>query len=262
MDPLRFVVIVLTVLGVALPAWSQGGASAPVGCGVGSDRLPVRCYNFEGHTFAVAELDLRTMKLFAERHGMGASYEEIDAELRARGAGPWLITNAGIYDTARRPLGLLISDGRVIRRLNTAASSRGNFSWNSAVFQTLANDTAEIIAAREWKAHADIVSATQSGPMLLSAGKPNTQFAKKSTFRYTRTAIGVTAGDRHVVNIVVSQDEVTLFELTRFMKQVLECTEALHLDGSLSAFFLPETRKYLFRDPGRAVVTFLAIFEK
>jgi uncharacterized protein YigE (DUF2233 family) len=56
---------------------------------------------------------------------------------------------------------------------------------------------------------------------------------------------------------------VTLYELATFMVSNLHCSEALHLDGDLSAFYLPSTpEKFLFSDPGERIVTVLSVLDK
>jgi uncharacterized protein YigE (DUF2233 family) len=63
--------------------------------------------------------------------------------------------------------------------------------------------------------------------------------------------------------LVVSREPVTLFELAAFMVNELHCSEGLHLDGDLSAFYVPSTReKFLFSDPGERIVTALSIIDQ
>jgi uncharacterized protein YigE (DUF2233 family) len=80
---------------------------------------------------------------------------------------------------------------------------------------------------------------------------------------YRRTAIGVDQSNRSLVHLVVSRDPVTLFDLATFMVNELHCSEGLHLDGDLSAFYIPSTdEKFLFSDPGERIVTVLGVVEK
>jgi len=56
---------------------------------------------------------------------------------------------------------------------------------------------------------------------------------------------------------------VTLFDLATFMVHELHCSEGLHLDGDLSAFYIPSaSEKFLFSDPGARIVTALSVMEK
>jgi uncharacterized protein YigE (DUF2233 family) len=61
----------------------------------------------------------------------------------------------------------------------------------------------------------------------------------------------------------VSREPVTLFELATFMVNGLHCSEGLHLDGDLSAFYVPSAlKKFLFFDPGERIVTALSIIDR
>jgi uncharacterized protein YigE (DUF2233 family) len=61
----------------------------------------------------------------------------------------------------------------------------------------------------------------------------------------------------------VSREPVTLFDLATFMVNELHCSEGLHLDGDLSAFYLPSApEKFLFSDPGERIVTALSVIDK
>ena len=52
----------------------------------------------------------------------------------------------------------------------------------------------------------------------------------------------------------------SLFELADLMASNLHCSEALHLDGDLSAFYLPSApEKFVFADPGERIVTALSV---
>jgi uncharacterized protein YigE (DUF2233 family) len=47
------------------------------------------------------------------------------------------------------------------------------------------------------------------------------------------------------------------------MVNELHCSEGLHLDGDLSAFYIPSANeKFLFFDPGARIVTALGVIEK
>jgi uncharacterized protein YigE (DUF2233 family) len=184
----------------------------------------------------------------------------------SRGSKPILVTNAGIYGTDNQPLGLLISPSGRVRDVNTEGG-RGNFFWDSAVFQILEDNTASILPAQNWRDDSHIVAATQSGPQLIAGGKVNPSFPAQSTSTYRRTAIGIDQADRRVIHIVVSREGVTLFELASFMRDAVHCSEALHLDGDLSAFYLPTyiptlPGDYVFSDPGERIVTALIIRER
>src|SRR5579871_621523 len=230
--------------------------------------LSLHCEPFSGHLYAVAEIDLRRHKIIftTSNNGKKETFPEVLSDLAREGIKPLLMTNAGIYGTDNRPLGLLISPKGKLHDANIgtdAAPAHGNFSWDSAVFQISDEGVASIVPARDWHSNPHIVAATQSGPQLASTGKINASIPVHSEYSFLRTAIGVDQKDRRLVYLVVSREPVMLFELADLMATHLHCSEALHLDGDLSAFYLPSApEKFLFADPGERIVTALSVANK
>lgn len=228
--------------------------------------LSLRCISFLGHLYAVADINLESQEIvFTTSHdGRKETFPVVASNLSRAGMKPILVTNAGIYGTDNRPLGLLISPKGKVHDVNTVAGTgHGNFSWDSAVFQISDDGTASIVSVRSWQDSRHTIAATQSGPQLASSSKINRSFQAHSKWSFSRTAIGVDQSNRKLVHLVVSRDVVTLFELAIFMVNELHCSEALHLDGDLSAFYIPSTpEKFLFSDPGERIVTALSIMEK
>ena len=228
--------------------------------------LTLSCISFEGHVYAVVDANLQSLEIVftTSDDGKRETFPAVVSNLSSAGVKPILVTNAGIYGTDNRPLGLLISSKGRLRDLNTTAGAgRGNFSWDSAVFQISDDGTASITPARIWQDSPRTIAATQSGPQLASSGKINQSFQAQSKWSFRRTAVGVDQSNRRLVHLVVSRDVVTLFELATFMVKELHCSEALHLDGDLSAFYIPSAPdKFLFSDPGERIVTALSVIEK
>jgi len=229
--------------------------------------LSLRCVAFSGHVYAVADIDLRLQKIVftVSDNGKKETFPKMASNLSGVGMNPLLVTNAGIYGIDNRPLGLLISPKGKLHDVDTRMDKgeHGNFSWDSAIFQISDDGTAEIVPAGAWQDSRHIVAATQSGPQLASAGKINQSFQAQSKWAYRRTAVGVDQANRRFVHLVVSREPVTLFELATFMVNGLHCSEGLHLDGDLSAFYIPSTlEKFIFSDPGERIVTALSIIER
>jgi uncharacterized protein YigE (DUF2233 family) len=230
--------------------------------------LSLRCISFQGHLYAVADIDLQSQEIVFTTSGDGQreSFPEVVSNLSRAGMKPLLVTNAGIYGTDNRPLGLLISPKGKLHDANTRTDTgpaRGNFSWDSAVFQISDGGMASIVPVGNWRDSRHIVAATQSGPQLASAGKINQRFQAQSNWSYRRTAIGVDQSNRKLVHLVVSREPVTLFDLATFMVNKLHCSEGLHLDGNLSAFYIPSApEKFLFSDRGERIVTVLSVIQK
>ena len=226
--------------------------------------VALRCMRFEEHLYAVADVNLQTEEIVftTSNDKRMKTFPEIVNNLSSAGVKPILATNAGIYGTDKRPLGLLISPQGKLHNVNAAAGS-GNFSWDSAVFQVSDDGTASIAPARSWHDNPHTIAATQSGPQLASSGKINQSFQPQSKWSFRRTAIGIDQSNRRLVRLVVSREPVTLFELATFMVKELHCSEALHLDGDLSAFYVPASPpKFIFADPGKRIITVLSILKK
>ena len=229
--------------------------------------LSLRCVSFSGHLYAIADIDLRLQRIVftVSDNGKKETFPQMVSNLSGVGINPLLVTNAGIYGVDNRPLGLLISPKGKLHDANPRMDKgeHGNFSWDSAVFQISDDGIAAIVPADAWQDSRHVVAATQSGPQLASAGKINRSFQAQSKWSYRRTAIGVDQANRKLVHLVVSREPVTLFELATFMVNALHCSEALHLDGDLSAFYVPSAHeKFLFSDPGERIVTALSIVDQ
>jgi uncharacterized protein YigE (DUF2233 family) len=220
--------------------------------------------SFAGHWYAVADVDLRS-EAIAITSTVDSKPETLPAVANTfarRGGKPLLVTNAGIYGSDDRPLGLLISPEGRLQGVNRS-QGRGNFFWDSAIFQTLDDHTASILDAQSWHDGPHMVAATQSGPQLASSGKVNPNLPSQSKSAFRRTAVGIDQADRHIVHIAVSDDAVTLLELATFMVNTVHCSEVLHLDGDLSAFYIPSSPgKFIFADPGERIVTALIVTKK
>lgn len=226
--------------------------------------VALRCMRFEEHLYAVADVNLQTEEIVftTSNDKRMETFPEIVNDLSSAGVKPILVTNAGIYGTDNRPLGLLISPKGKLHNVSTAAGS-GNFSWDSAVFQVSDDGTASIMPARSWQDNPHTIAATQSGPQLASSSKINQSFQPQSKWSFRRTSIGIDQSNRRLVRLVVSREPVTLFELATFMVKELHCSEALHLDGDLSAFYVPASPpKFIFADPGERIITVLSILKK
>jgi uncharacterized protein YigE (DUF2233 family) len=271
--PVLWVIGLCAVAAIAIfsrQEWQSSRAAAETSKCVSNvpSSLSLRCVSFSGHLYAVAQIDLRKQKVVFAVSGDGKkeTFPEVFSNFSREGIAPLLVTNAGIYGADNRPLGLLISPKGKVHEVNArtdTGSAHGNFSWDSAVFQISDADAARIVPAEDWHGSAQIVAATQSGPQLASEGKINSSFPVQSDSSYLRTAIGVDEKNQSLVYLVVSREPVTLYELAAFMVSNLHSSEALHLDGDLSAFYLPSTpEKFLFSDPGERIVTVLSVFDK
>jgi len=155
------------------------------------------------------------------------------------------VTNAGIYAGNKTPEGLHIEGGITLHPLNPD-NGEGNFYWKPNGVFYAADDGAGIMETESFnslKQRAGISEATQSGPLLVIEGEVNPQLKPDSRSLYVRNGIGVKSADE--VYIVVSEDEVSLYDFAAVFASQLHCPNALYLDGCVSQLYLPVHDSYL-----------------
>jgi uncharacterized protein YigE (DUF2233 family) len=210
---------------------------------------------FENASFLVVDVDLQRAKLELHwRNPAGnpfLNFQALEDYLTANGQRLQAVMNAGIFDTNSRPLGLHIERGQILRRLNSRRSGYGNFYLQpNGVFyleKTVSGTRARLQSTvaferdhpniRELGRNTQIIEATQSGPMLVVDDKLNSAFKADSGNRLIRNAIGVQSSSRVV--LVLTETPVNFHTLARFMRDQLECPNALYLDGNISNLYVP-----------------------
>jgi len=168
------------------------------------------------------------------------SVDTLRAWLAKRGETLACATNGGIYGTDLRPIGLYVEGGSLLHPLNTRKGAYGNFYLQpNGVFMLLANE-AVIVATDVLAASFDTVTpaiqyATQSGPILVSAGKINPLLTPGSTNRVVRNAVCVMSSTE--IGLVRSKAPINFYDLARVMREGMGCRDALLLDGSVSRLY-------------------------
>lgn len=146
--------------------------------------------------------------------------------------------NGGIFQEDLKPLGLYIEKGKQKYRLNTRRNAYGNFYIQPNGVFYLANDgQAAIVDSTEFKSHASVQYATQSGPMLVIDGEVNLNLTQGSNSVRRRNGVGILADGRLV--FAISKAFVNFYDFADYFKQS-GCINALYLDGSVSQIYLPE----------------------
>lgn len=198
--------------------------------------------DFEGSRFAVCRYQPATSGLrLYWKDASGAiigDFDRLDAVLGPKGETLAFAMNAGMYEPDRTPVGLLIAEGRMLSPLNLR-SGAGNFylAPNGVLFADRRGrlHIAESHAfAPQQKA---AVWATQSGPMLLRAGRLHPAISADGPSRTTRN--GVCTVNPEQAYFLISDVPVSMGRLARFMRDVLHCSDGLHLDGTVSGLWAP-----------------------
>ena len=206
---------------------------------------PIRAYrvDFRDTLFTVCEVDLTQcqLRLFwrDENKQDFRTLRGLRSYLESQGENLLLATNAGIYTTAFKPLGLHVEEGKQLMRLNRGRGGRGNFTLlPNGVFYVRTDGKPGILETEAFAAAAPSVRlATQSGPLLVLDGALHPKFQEGSDSKYYRSGVGVL--DNDTVVFAISNAPVNLYDFGLFFLEQLRCRNALYLDGTISQMYLP-----------------------
>jgi uncharacterized protein YigE (DUF2233 family) len=198
---------------------------------------------FEGDRFTVcsapgAAVEIRT----AGKDGRPyRSFAALQAALGAHAARVAFAMNAGMFDEEGRAIGLLVGDGKTLRAINRREGG-GNFHlMPNGVFLVRSNGQAEVVTSARFKPSRDIAFATQSGPMLVIAGKLHPKFDADGQSRLIRNGVGI--GPDGTPLFVISEDAVSFGKLAGFYRDALNARDALFFDGSVSSLWDPANHR-------------------
>jgi uncharacterized protein YigE (DUF2233 family) len=197
---------------------------------------------FRGQAYFVRTVDPRKddLRLYLnDDQGKGLrDFTTLDNFVRSHGEHILFAANAGMFDPAAKPVGLLVQNGVEQVPLNLADGTGNFFMKPNGVF--LVNDKREAKVI-ESSSYAAILSpaiwATQSGPLLVHGGDIHPDFIEGSKNKKRRSGIGVRKDG--AVLIALSTGPVTFYEFAAFFLTRLDCPNALYLDGDISAFYVP-----------------------
>lgn len=208
----------------------------------------------EGTTYYVYEHDPAAEKLelwLPEQRGKPNTFPQVAARAKALGRKLTFAMNAGIYEPGFLPSGLHISEGKVVRKLNTddyEKTREGELTPNfflkpNGVFLLHDDGRAAVLETSvmaKSKGPAPRL-ATQSGPLLVQDGRIHPVLNPGSTSTRYRNGVGVTGDGRIFFACSVRDPETGLSNLHHFaslFRDKLDCPDALYLDGDLSYVFI------------------------
>jgi uncharacterized protein YigE (DUF2233 family) len=229
--------IAILLVALALFWWFRQPVRPPVT--VGGELLgPCRDVSFEAVAYVVCEIDLHAYSIGVFHAGQDGkpfgSLETFDKAMSSQDRPVLLATNAGMHHEDLSPVGLLVEDGHERAPLNLADGEGNFFLKPNGVFLVGKDRKAAVMETNAYAAaRPDVAFATQSGPMLVIAGKLHPRFEQNGTSRYVRNGVGVRDGD--TVVLAISRSEVSLGSFARLFRDVLNCPNALFLDGAVSA---------------------------
>lgn len=200
---------------------------------------------FEGTplTHCIADPATNTIRIVLGRDGKPyRSLSELAVGLGDKASGVAFAMNGGMFDEAGLPIGYYVEDGRRDHALNRA-QGRGNFHLQpNGVFFGSGNRwevrTSQDFAARVAKRPQ---FGTQSGPMLVIAGKLHPHIDADGPSKKLRNAVGIDREGR--AHFVISEAPISFGKLARYFRDVLHTPNALFLDGSVSSLWDPHTHR-------------------
>lgn len=204
-----------------------------------------RTVEFSGKTFTVCTVNVRKDRLqLFHRDDAGEPFKRFDrlvAWLAPRKQKLVFAMNAGMYHPDFSAVGLFVAEQRQIVPLNTASGDGNFFLKPNGVF-ALTESGARVMESSEYPGIRErVILATQSGPLLLRAGKMHPAFHENSTSRLVRNGVGVPTPVTAV--FVISDAPVTFYEFATLFRDQLHCPDALFLDGTVSSLYAPALKR-------------------
>ena len=240
-------------------AFLFAAALCATACGKDGARAEARAYcmrqSFDGSRFIICDNQGGEIRLYAAGPGERPfrSFEEIAPTLNVRQVA--FAMNAGMFDFDGRPIGLAQAGGKQVHKINLRDGS-GNFHLKpNGVFMVTCGGAPAIFASDAIPSFRCAPRlATQSGPMLVIAGKLHPKLQPDGTSRFIRNGVGVRDGR---ALFVISDDPVSLGKFARFFRDALKTSDALYFDGSVSSLWDPAAGR---RDEGAALGPIIVAF--
>jgi len=201
-----------------------------------------RKLTFESNDYTICAVDPRksTIRLH-DLDPKGQPYKSFEAlrtKLWSDGIFMRIAMNGGMFRPDFSPVGLYVENGIETRAINTNVGY-GNFHLlPNGVFYLLPG-RAGVMEAKAFAAGGiKPVFATQSGPMLVIDGKIHPKFDPASTSLKKRNGVGVDKSGRAIW--AISESDVRFYDFATLFRDMLGCDNALFLDGTISALYVPE----------------------
>jgi uncharacterized protein YigE (DUF2233 family) len=146
-----------------------------------------------------------------------------------------------MFEPTFKPCGLLVQDGKEISPLNLN-DAPGNFYMKpNGIFLINAKHEARVIESSEYPMLlTPTLWATQSGPLLVHGGEIHPDFIEDSKNLLIRSGVGVRENGDMV--FAISRTPVNFYAFADIFRSKLNCPNALYLDGTISAFYVPSVK--------------------
>lgn len=203
---------------------------------------PCEQVTFEGVTLTHCLADPATQRITTALGPKGGapyrSFAALSAGLGQRTKSVAFAVNGGMFGEDGKPIGYYVEKGERLKTLNRADGG-GNFHLkpNGVLFGTGAKWQVMESEAFFKNVGERPSFGTQSGPMLVIAGKLHPQFAEEGPSKLIRNGVGVDAAGR--AHFVISQGPISFGKFARYFRDTLQTPNALYLDGSVSGLWNP-----------------------
>jgi uncharacterized protein YigE (DUF2233 family) len=179
-----------------------------------------------------------------------SSLGKLNTSLKRSGQKVVFGMNGGMYTPQGLPQGLFIENGIEKAKIDLIQDAYGNFYMQpNGIFLIDTSGNPFVINTKAFEKYRGITKyATQSGPALVLDDVYNPNFNQWSTSRKMRNGVGVTRDGKLV--FVISRGNVNLFDFATFFNQILDCPNALYLDGVVSKMYCPELERERREDIG------------
>ncbi len=165
-------------------------------------------------------------------------FNALHKQVTAEGGRLLFAANAGMFDPASKPVGLLVLNGVEKSPLNLADGAGNFYMKPNGILAINARHHAFVVESSEYPVLLPPpIWATQSGPLLVHGGDVNPDFMPDSKNRKIRSGVGVTATGE--VILALAKQPVTFYEFAELFREKLHCPNALYLDGEISDFWTP-----------------------
>lgn len=172
-------------------------------------------------------------------------FEKLSPWLAARGQKLVFAMNGGMYHGDFSAVDLSVADGKQLTPLNLAPGEGNFFLKPNGVF-VVSEGGARVLEASEYpRLQEKVLLATQSGPLMLRAGKMHPAFREGSENRLFRNGVGVPNPD--IAIFAISEVPINFHEFSTLFRDVLKCPDALFLDGTISSLHAPKLGRSDFR---------------
>ncbi len=166
------------------------------------------------------------------------------------------VTNAGIFEPGLIPTGLYVENGHELRPLNLEDGYGNFFLKPNGVFFINQNQFRIQESSSFHETQPVVDYALQSGPLLLRENQIHPAFTPGSANCRLRSGIGISSDGRPI--IAISNGAVNFYDFAIWFRDTAEATDALYLDGAISALFTGEST----RSSGETYAGFLVVTTK